>query len=75
MKVPYKLVMIFDGDGQTFPKFPKCQVCNVFTISPKTSRDKVDFLQADKHRSFLQVYLRSERSKIFKNILDIQIYE
>ena len=29
--------MIFDGDGQTFPKFPKYQVCNVFTISPKTS--------------------------------------
>ena len=29
--------MIFDGRGQTFPKFPKYQVCNVFTISPKTS--------------------------------------
>ena len=29
--------MIFDGHGQTFPKFPKYQVCNVFTISPKTS--------------------------------------
>ena len=32
MEVPYRLVMIFDGDGQTVPKFPKCQVCNVFTI-------------------------------------------
>ena len=29
--------MIYDGHGQTFPKFPKYQVCNVFTISPKTS--------------------------------------
>ena len=29
--------MIFDGDGQTFPKFPKYQVWNIFTISPKTS--------------------------------------
>ena len=25
--------MIFDGDGHAFPKFPKLQVCNVFTIS------------------------------------------
>ena len=28
---------IFDGDDQTFPKFPKYQVSNVFTTSPKTS--------------------------------------
>ena len=27
--------MIFDGHGETFPKFPKYQVWNVFTISPK----------------------------------------
>ena len=25
--------MIFDGDGQAFPKFPREQVCNIFTIS------------------------------------------
>ena len=25
--------MIFDGDGQTFPKFPQLQFCNVFIIS------------------------------------------
>ena len=25
--------VIFDGDGQVFPSFPKQQVCNVFTIS------------------------------------------
>ena len=25
--------MIFGGDGQAFPKFPKLQVYNVFTIS------------------------------------------
>ena len=29
--------MVFDGHGQTFPKFSIYQVCNVFTISPKTS--------------------------------------
>ena len=38
MKVPYKLVMIFDGDGQIFPNFLKCQVCNVFTKSSNTSQ-------------------------------------
>ena len=25
--------LIFDGDGEAFPKFPKYQVCNVFSIS------------------------------------------
>ena len=45
----------FDGDGQAFPKFPKQQVCNVFTISQKEVRDEVDFLYADKQQSFLQV--------------------
>ena len=33
-----KIDTIFDGDGQTFPKFPKYQVCNVFRKSPKTSK-------------------------------------
>ena len=28
--------MIFDGRGKTSLKFPKYQVCNVFTISSKT---------------------------------------
>ena len=27
--------MIFDGCGQAFQKFPKWQVCNVFTMSKK----------------------------------------
>ena len=48
--------MIFDGDGEAFPKFPKQKVCNVFTISRKRNqRDEVNFLHADKHQSFLQV--------------------
>ena len=29
--------IIFEGHGQTFPMFPKYQVCNAFTISPKPS--------------------------------------
>ena len=50
MKACYKLILrFFDGYGQAFPKFPKKQVCNVFTISPKKVRDKVDFFDADKH--------------------------
>ena len=29
--------MIFDGDNQPFTKFPKQQLCHVFTISQKGS--------------------------------------
>ena len=47
--------MIFDGDGQSFPKFQKEQVCNVFTIPQKEVQDEVGFLHADKHQNFLQV--------------------
>ena len=37
MKACYKLILIFfDGYGQSLPKFPKKQVCNVFTISLKS---------------------------------------
>ena len=75
MKVPYKMV-IFDGDGQTFPKFPKNQVCNVFTISPKTRyRDEVDFSYADKHKNFLQVYFNTLGIKVsYKLILSLLMH-
>ena len=47
--------IIFNGDGQAFPKLPKWQACSVFTIYLKKEvRDEVDFLLADKHQSFLQ---------------------
>ena len=37
MKACYKLILrFFDGYGRAFPKFPKKQVCNVFTISLKS---------------------------------------
>ena len=48
-------VMIFDGDGQAFSKFSKQQVCNVFTISQKEVRDKVDYLYADKHQIIREI--------------------
>ena len=35
---------IFDGYGQVFPKFPKKQVWNVFTISLKKLEMKLTFL-------------------------------
>ena len=44
--------MIFDGDSQAFLKFPKYQVCNVFTNLKKEVRDAVNFLQADKHHFY-----------------------
>ena len=34
MKVPYKLILVFYRDNQTFPKY---QACNVFTIYLKTT--------------------------------------
>ena len=45
----------FNGYGQVFAKFQKYQVYNIFTVSQKRSRDKVDLLHTDKHQSFLQV--------------------
>ena len=48
-------VIIFDGDGQAFSKFPKQQVCNVFTISQKKKKEaEVDFLDAEFHKSLFQ---------------------
>ena len=45
--------MILNGNGKSFPKIAKQQVCNVFTITQKEVRDEVDFLHANK--SLLQV--------------------
>ena len=45
MKACYKLILrFFDEYGQVFPKFPKKQVCNVFTISLKKLEMKLTFL-------------------------------
>ena len=45
MKTCAKLILrFFDGYGQAFPKFPKTQVCNVFTIPLKKLEMKVTFL-------------------------------
>ena len=45
MKACYKLILtFFDGYGQAFPKFPKKQVCNVFTTPIKKLEMKLIFL-------------------------------
>ena len=69
--------MIFDGDGQTFPKFLSfptswyqhfdivindghdCQILKVTSLQylKKEVRDRVHFLQADKHQSFYKLAL------------------
>ena len=38
------MLRLFDGYGQPFPKFPKKQVYNVFTISLKKLEMKLTFL-------------------------------
>ena len=49
MKACYKLILrCFDGYGQAFPKFPKYQVWNAFTISLKKVTNEVDFYHVDK---------------------------
>ena len=63
------VTMIFDVDGQAFPKFPKQQVCNVFQYLKIEVRDKVDFLLADKHESFLQVDFNTWGIKIFYKVI------
>ena len=57
MKACYKLIVrFFDGYGQAFPKFPKKQVCNVFTISLKKKIEmKLTFLMQINIKSFLTV--------------------
>ena len=53
MKACCKLIIrLFDGYGQAFPKFSKKQC--LYNI-PKKVRDEVDFFDADKHESLLQI--------------------
>ena len=66
MKACYKLILrFFDGYGQVFPKFPKKQVCSVFTISLKKLEIKLTFFDADKHQSFLTVDFNTLGIKVF----------
>ena len=49
--------MILMGNDQTFPKFPKQQVCNIFRISQKESGNGGHFCLADKCQSFYKSIL------------------
>ena len=42
--------MIFDGDDQAFPKFPKLQFAMSLQYLKNEVTDEVDFLHADKHK-------------------------
>ena len=63
MKACYKLILrFFDGDAQAFPKF----------LLKQEVRDEVDFLDADKHEGFLQVYFNNLGTKVsYKVILSL----
>ena len=61
--------MIFDGDGQTFPKFPKLQFAMSLQYLKKEVSDEVDFLHADKHKSFLQVDFNTLSIKVFYKVI------
>ena len=70
MKACYKLILrFFDGYGQAFPKFPKYQICNAFTISLKKVRNEVDFFDVDKHQSFLPVDFNTLGIKFFYKVI------
>ena len=56
MKACCKLMLrFFDGDGQAFPKFPSGKFAMPLEYLKKEVRDEIDFLNAYKHQSFLQV--------------------
>ena len=57
--------MIFDGDGQAFPKFPKLEFAMSLQDLKKEVRDEVDFLHADKHKSVLYVDFNTLSIKVF----------
>ena len=49
------MLRFFDGDGQAFPKFPSGKFAIHLEYLKKEVRDEIDFLNAYKHQSFLQV--------------------
>ena len=70
MKACYKLILrFFDGYGQAFPKFPKKQFWNVFTIFLKNLEINLTFPDANKHQSFLTVDFKTLDMKVFYNVM------
>ena len=70
MKVPYKLVMIFEGMVKHSQSSQNVKFAMSLQYLQKQVRDEVDFLHADKRRSFLQVYFNTLGIKVsYKLIL------
>ena len=56
--------------GSSIPKIPKIENLQCFyNISKKKVRDEVDFLQADKHQSFLQVDFNTLGIKVSHKVI------
>ena len=61
--------MIFDRDGQALPKFPKSKLVMSLQYLKKEVRNEVDFLQADKHQSWLEVEFNTSGIKVSYNVI------
>ena len=61
--------MIFDGDSQAFPKFPRQQFTMSLQYLKKEVRDEVDFLHADKHQNLPQVDINTLSTKFFYKVI------
>ena len=68
MKACYKLIDDFDEDSQAFPKFPNIKFAMSLQYLKKEVKDKVDFLHADKHQSFIKVYFKTLGIKVFYKV-------
>ena len=56
VKACYKLILrFFDGDSQAFPNPKIASLQCLYNITKREVRNKVDFLDADKHQRFLQL--------------------
>ena len=66
--------MIFDADGQAFPKSPNSEFAALLKYFKKEVRDQVGFWHADKHQNFPQVDFNTLRINVFyKEIVSITI--
>ena len=61
--------MVFDGEGQAFPNFPKQHICNVLAISQKISQMKLIFVHPEKHQRFLQVNFKTLGIKVSYKVM------
>ena len=73
MKVPYKLILLYLMEMvKQSQSSQNIKFAMSFQYLQKQVRDEVDFLHADKHQSFLQVYFNTLGIKVsYKLILSL----